>query len=204
MLIILQHHPVYTLGSGSTKDHLNFELKDAPFDVYRTERGGEVTYHGPGQLAMYPIINLHCHKMELHWYLRTLEEVDIRVLSSTFSIKASRLEGFTGVWVGGGLRKGRGLHRRRGFDCTEGVERRVGGALGRKPRPWRNGGGTGDVAEEVVIRVLFSTFLIKPSRLEGLTGVWDHRVGSIKGMLGESISSDGHGTTNIVMAMITF
>ncbi|CAK9149688.1 unnamed protein product [Ilex paraguariensis] len=119
MLIILQHHPVYILGSGSTEDHLNFELKDAPFDVYRTECSGEVTYHGPGQpfwlfcvpnmlcifvamlLVMYPIINLRCHKMEeLHWYLRTLEEVDIRVLSSTFSIKASWLKGLTGVWVG--------------------------------------------------------------------------------------------------------
>lgn len=49
---------------------------------------------------MYPIINLRNHRMDLHWYLRALEEVVIRVLSSTFSIKASRLEGFTGVWVG--------------------------------------------------------------------------------------------------------
>ncbi|KAJ4913621.1 Plastidial lipoyltransferase 2 [Raphanus sativus] len=73
---------------------------DAPFDVYRTERGGEVTYHGPGQLVMYPIINLRNHEMDLHWYLRTLEEVVIRVLSSAFSIKASRLDGLTGVWVG--------------------------------------------------------------------------------------------------------
>ncbi|XP_042478583.1 octanoyltransferase LIP2p2, chloroplastic-like isoform X3 [Macadamia integrifolia] len=74
--------------------------KNAPYDVYRTERGGEVTFHGPGQLVMYPILNLRYHKMDLHWYLRALEEVVIRVLSSTFSIKASRLDGFTGVWVG--------------------------------------------------------------------------------------------------------
>ncbi|KAM3686225.1 hypothetical protein ACJW31_11G181500 [Castanea mollissima] len=99
-LIILQHHPVYTLGTASSEEYLNFDIKDAPYDVYRTERGGEVTYHGPGQLVMYPIINLRNHKMDLHWYLRALEEVVIRVLSSTFSIKASRLEGFTGVWVG--------------------------------------------------------------------------------------------------------
>ena len=52
------------------------------------------------QLVMYPIINLRRHKMDLHWYLRTLEEVVIRVLSSTFSIQASRVEGLTGVWVG--------------------------------------------------------------------------------------------------------
>lgn len=100
-LIILQHHPVYTLGTGSSEEYLNFEIKDAPYDVYRTERGGEVTYHGPGQLVMYPIINLRYHKMDLRWYLRALEEVVIRVLSSTFGIKASRLDGFTGVWVGG-------------------------------------------------------------------------------------------------------
>ncbi|CAA0276552.1 unnamed protein product [Arabidopsis thaliana] len=99
-LIILQHPSVYTMGTGSSENYLNFDIKNAPFDVYRTERGGEVTYHGPGQLVMYPIINLRNHKMDLHWYLRKLEEVVIRVLSSAFAIKASRLDGFTGVWVG--------------------------------------------------------------------------------------------------------
>ncbi|XP_057469141.1 octanoyltransferase LIP2p2, chloroplastic isoform X2 [Actinidia eriantha] len=73
-LIVLQHNPVYTLGTGSSEDYLNFDLKDSPYDVYRTERGGEVTYHGPGQLVMYPIINLRYHKMDLHWYIRALEE----------------------------------------------------------------------------------------------------------------------------------
>ncbi|GFP94669.1 putative lipoyltransferase-like protein chloroplastic [Phtheirospermum japonicum] len=76
------------------------QTKDAPFDLYRTERGGEVTYHGPGQLVMYPIINLRRYKMDLHWYLRALEEVVIRALSSAFAIEASRVEGLTGVWVG--------------------------------------------------------------------------------------------------------
>ncbi|CAA3009376.1 plastidial lipoyltransferase 2 [Olea europaea subsp. europaea] len=99
-LIILQHQPVYTLGTGSSEEYLNFDVKNAPFDLYRTERGGEVTYHGPGQLVMYPIINLRYHKMDLHWYLRALEEVVIRVLSATFSIDASRVDGLTGVWVG--------------------------------------------------------------------------------------------------------
>ncbi|KAJ7958081.1 Plastidial lipoyltransferase 2 [Quillaja saponaria] len=99
-LIILQHQPVYTLGTGSSIENLNFSMEDAPFDIYRTERGGEVTYHGPGQIVMYPIINLRNHRMDLHWYFRGLEEVVIRVLSSTFSIKASRLDGLTGVWVG--------------------------------------------------------------------------------------------------------
>ncbi|RRT63711.1 hypothetical protein B296_00004949 [Ensete ventricosum] len=100
MLVILQHHPVYTLGTGSLEKYLHFNIQDAPYEIYRTERGGEVTYHGPGQLVMYPIVNLRYHKMDLHWYLRSLEEVIIRVLSSTFAIKASRIKGLTGVWVG--------------------------------------------------------------------------------------------------------
>ncbi|KAJ6805503.1 putative lipoyltransferase-like protein, chloroplastic isoform X1 [Iris pallida] len=99
-LIVLQHPPVYTLGTSSSEKYLKFDIQNAPYDIYRTERGGEVTYHGPGQLIMYPIINLRYHKMDLHWYLRSLEEVVIQVLQSTFSIKASRLEGLTGVWVG--------------------------------------------------------------------------------------------------------
>ncbi|CAI0542719.1 unnamed protein product [Linum tenue] len=99
-LIVLQHHPVYTLGMGSSLEHLNFDMNDAPLDVYRTERGGEVTYHGPGQLVIYPIVNLRNHKMDIHWYLRALEEVIIRVLSSAFSIEASRVDGLTGVWFG--------------------------------------------------------------------------------------------------------
>ncbi|KAI3767255.1 hypothetical protein L2E82_17344 [Cichorium intybus] len=98
-LIILQHEPVYTLGTASTEKHLNFDIKDSPLPLYQTERGGEVTYHGPGQLVMYPIMNLRYQKMDLHWYLRALEEVVIRVLFSTFSLKASRVEGLTGVWV---------------------------------------------------------------------------------------------------------
>ncbi|KAL5987168.1 Octanoyltransferase LIP2p, chloroplastic [Asimina triloba] len=109
-VIVLQHPPVYTLGTGSMEKYLNFEMQDAPFDIYRTDRGGEVTYHGPGQIVMYPILNLRYHKMDLHWYLRSLEEVVIRVLSSTFSIKASRVEGLTGVWVGNHKVAAIGIH----------------------------------------------------------------------------------------------
>ncbi|KAI3811242.1 hypothetical protein L1987_20961 [Smallanthus sonchifolius] len=99
-LIVLQHQPVYTLGTASSENNLNFDIKDPPLPIYQTERGGEVTYHGPGQLLLYPIMNLRFQKMDLHWYLRALEEVVIRVLFSTFSLKASRVEGLTGVWVG--------------------------------------------------------------------------------------------------------
>uniref|UniRef100_A0A7C9CIR1 lipoyl(octanoyl) transferase n=1 Tax=Opuntia streptacantha TaxID=393608 RepID=A0A7C9CIR1_OPUST len=99
-VIVLQHPAVYTLGTGSSEEYLNFDVNNPPYDVVRTERGGEVTYHGPGQLVLYPIINLRDHKMDLHWYLRALEEVVIQVLFSAFSIEASRLEGLTGVWFG--------------------------------------------------------------------------------------------------------
>jgi len=77
-LLLLQHPPVYTLGAGSTTDHLRFDPASPPHPLYRTERGGEVTYHGPGQLVLYPIMNLKMHVQDLHWYLRSLEEVVIR------------------------------------------------------------------------------------------------------------------------------
>ncbi|CAN6226961.1 unnamed protein product [Urochloa humidicola] len=99
-LIALQHPPVYTLGTDSNEEYLHFKKKDAPFEVHQIKRGGEVTYHGPGQLVVYPILNLLCHKDDVRWYLRSLEEVVIRALKSAFSIKASRIGGLTGVWVG--------------------------------------------------------------------------------------------------------
>lgn len=76
--ILLQHEPVYTLGAGATEAHLKFDAAAPPLPLHRTERGGEVTYHGPGQLVMYPILNLKLFQTDLHWYLRSLEEVVIR------------------------------------------------------------------------------------------------------------------------------
>nr|CAB3466366.1 unnamed protein product [Digitaria exilis] len=99
-LIALQHPPVYTLGTDSNEEYLHFKKEDAPFEVHKIFRGGEVTYHGPGQLVMYPILNLRYHKEDVRWYLRSLEEVIIRALKSAFSIKATRVEGLTGVWIG--------------------------------------------------------------------------------------------------------
>lgn len=58
-LIVLQHLPVYTLGSASSEENLNFDLKNAPFDIYRTERGGEVTYHGPGQVLVLKFLKFY-------------------------------------------------------------------------------------------------------------------------------------------------
>lgn len=84
-VVLLQHPPVYTLGAGSTLDHLRFPSDDPPFPLHRTERGGEVTYHGPGQLVLYPILNLRNHQQDLHWYLRGLEEVVIRCVEGMYS-----------------------------------------------------------------------------------------------------------------------
>jgi lipoyl(octanoyl) transferase len=100
VLILLEHPPVYTLGQGATLEFLKFNLDKTKFDVHRVERGGEVTYHCPGQLVGYPILNLQRHQKDLHWYLRQLEEVIIRVLA-IYGLKGERISSFTGVWVEG-------------------------------------------------------------------------------------------------------
>ena len=99
-LLLLEHPPVYTLGQGADEGFLKFAPSDQMPPVVRIERGGEVTYHCPGQLVGYPILNLRRHRTDLHWYLRQLEEVVIRTLA-VFEIAAERLEGLTGVWVQG-------------------------------------------------------------------------------------------------------
>ncbi|CAL4905448.1 unnamed protein product [Urochloa decumbens] len=101
-LIALQHPPVFTLGSGTTDECLHFDEEDPPFgfEAHRVERAGKATYHGPGELVIYPILNLRHHGKHLDLYLRSLEEVIIRALQSAFSIRASRVDGLTGVWVG--------------------------------------------------------------------------------------------------------
>lgn len=98
--LLLQHDPVYTLGTRSSMEHVLFDSENPPAALHRTERGGEVTYHGPGQLVMYPILNLRHQQTDLHWYLRSLEEVVIRTLRSSCGLEARRLDGLTGVWVG--------------------------------------------------------------------------------------------------------
>lgn len=100
MLLLLEHPPVYTLGTGSTTDFLKFDPDTAPHELHRIERGGEVTYHCPGQLVGYPILNLQRYQRDLHWYLRQLEEVIIRLLAH-YGLRGERLEGLTGVWVAG-------------------------------------------------------------------------------------------------------
>ena len=99
-LILLEHPPVYTLGTGATTNNLRFDPQTTERELHRIERGGEVTYHCPGQLVGYPILNLKYYQQDLHWYLRQIEEVIIQVLSN-YGLKGDRISGLTGVWIEG-------------------------------------------------------------------------------------------------------
>ncbi|MBR8828067.1 MAG: lipoyl(octanoyl) transferase LipB [Gomphosphaeria aponina SAG 52.96 = DSM 107014] len=100
VLLLLEHPPVYTLGTGASLDFLKFDPQSTNFELHRSERGGEVTYHCPGQLVGYPILNLRYYEQDLHWYLRQLEEVIILTLKN-YGLKGLRLPGLTGVWLEG-------------------------------------------------------------------------------------------------------
>ena len=95
-LVLLEHPPVYTFGKNSDRSNLIDPL-DA--EVIQSDRGGDITWHGPGQLVGYPIINLEEHKKSVSWYMRNLEEVIISTLKE-FEISGDRISGMTGVWVG--------------------------------------------------------------------------------------------------------
>ena len=98
VLILVEHDPVYTLGKNANPDHL-LQSRDRSIDVFNIERGGDITFHGPGQLVGYPILDLSNYKKSVSWYMRSLEQLTIDVLSE-FKISAKRVEGLTGVWVG--------------------------------------------------------------------------------------------------------
>ena len=97
-LILVEHDPVYTLGKNADKDHL-LQSRDESVDVFNIERGGDITFHGPGQLVGYPILDLSNYKKSVSWYMRTLEQVLIDTLIE-FKIIAQQNDGLTGVWVG--------------------------------------------------------------------------------------------------------
>ena len=100
VLLLLEHPPVYTLGTGSTLDFVKFDPQQNERKIHRIERGGEVTYHCPGQLVGYPIINLRHYQRDLHWYLRQLEAVIIDTVTN-YGLKAYQVPSLTGVWLEG-------------------------------------------------------------------------------------------------------
>jgi lipoyl(octanoyl) transferase len=103
ILLLTEHEHVYTFGKGSDNNHLlasDEELKADGMEVYHIDRGGDVTYHGPGQLVGYPILDLNNYFLDVHRYLRSIEEVIIQALAK-FGILAGREKEMTGVWVQG-------------------------------------------------------------------------------------------------------
>jgi lipoyl(octanoyl) transferase len=111
-LLLLEHPHVYTLGRNAKKENLLIsaeQLAAHGAQVFEIDRGGDVTYHGPGQLVGYPILDLAQHRRDIAWYMRSLEEVLIGV-AGEYGIHAKRLAGAPGVWVGNDKLAAMGVH----------------------------------------------------------------------------------------------
>jgi lipoyl(octanoyl) transferase len=111
-LLLLEHPHVYTLGRNASRDNLlvsKQRLDEIGAQVFETDRGGDITYHGPGQLVGYPIFDLTRHRRDVAWYMRSLEEVFMGV-AADFGIQAHRLNGARGVWVGDEKLVAMGVH----------------------------------------------------------------------------------------------
>ncbi|HET7551824.1 MAG TPA: lipoyl(octanoyl) transferase LipB, partial [Gemmatimonadaceae bacterium] len=115
ILLLVEHPPVVTLGRKAQRGGDNSAMAEflaaRGVELFEVERGGDATFHGPGQLVGYPILNLEQHRKDLHWYLRTLEEVLIRALG-WWGIEAERQKGLTGVWTQGRKIASIGVHAR--------------------------------------------------------------------------------------------
>ena len=103
-LLLLQHPHAVTLGVKARRERSNLlaspaRLAETGVELHETDRGGDITYHGPGQLVGYPILDLRPDRCDVHRYVRDLEEVLIRT-AGTFGVTATRIPGLTGVWVG--------------------------------------------------------------------------------------------------------
>ncbi len=111
-LLLLEHPHVYTLGRNADEKNLLVSARwraARGAQVFRTDRGGDVTYHGPGQLVGYPILDLTQHRRDISWYMRSLEEVFIRT-ARDYGIEAERSPGAAGVWVGNDKLVAMGVH----------------------------------------------------------------------------------------------
>ena len=111
-LLLLEHPLTYTIGRSGGDNNLlvpEIEIEKLGGTVHRVDRGGDITFHGPGQLVGYPIVDLNDHYRDVHRYLRDLEEVLIRVLAR-WKIRADRVAGLSGVWVGQDKVAAMGVH----------------------------------------------------------------------------------------------
>ena len=114
VLMLVEHPPVVTMGRSAKQQHLLASpalLAARGVELFEVERGGDVTFHGPGQLVGYPIVDLKRHKRDLHWYLRQVEEALIRALAP-LAIVGERSIGQTGVWTQGRKLASIGVHAR--------------------------------------------------------------------------------------------
>lgn len=101
--LLCEHPPVYTLGKSGSIDHLLLteqELSEKGFTFFKINRGGDITYHGPGQWVGYPILDMECLYTDVHRYVRDVEEVIIRTIGE-YGLKGERIHGYTGVWLPG-------------------------------------------------------------------------------------------------------
>jgi lipoyl(octanoyl) transferase len=116
-LILCEHPPVYTLGKSGSVDNLLIDenqLNQLGAQFYKINRGGDITHHGPGQLVVYPLLDLENFFTDIHLYLRKLEEVIIQLLKE-YNVETGRSPGFTGVWIDSNTEKARKI-------CAMGVK----------------------------------------------------------------------------------
>ena len=102
VVFTVEHPPTITIGKNGTRDHIvasDEDLSRLGFEVFHVDRGGDVTYHGPGQLVVYPVLHLHPWNNDVSRYVRMLEEVVLLALREV-GVEGRRLEGYPGVWVG--------------------------------------------------------------------------------------------------------
>jgi lipoyl(octanoyl) transferase len=187
LLLLVEHQPVVTLGRGTRGTSLPLapeQLARRGVEVFEVERGGDVTWHGPGQLVGYPILDLSGHRQDLHWYLRQLEATLITALGR-LDISAERNPGLTGVWTQGRKIASIGIHVKQwvtlhgfalnvvndlsGFDLIVpcGIENVVMTSVGRE-RGWRDDPAAlwGDT-RAAVIEAFGETFDLEPVEGDG-------------------------------------
>ena len=180
-LLLLEHPHVITLGSGSHDENVlvtEEERRERGIELFETGRGGDVTYHGPGQLVGYPILDLKPDRTDLHRYLRDLEEALIGVLAA-FGLRGGRKEGLTGVWVDDrklaaiGVRVSSGWITSHGFALNVSTDLSFFGAI--VPCGIRDHG-VGSISEEIGRPVEMAD--VEAAVVREMERVFGHRAGS--------------------------